>query len=86
MEKKNEVARKGFSKTIWFWVIAISIGVSLNFGFMLSMIDMTFKNLLNEEMLRKSLIWGFSSFYFLIFWFIMAYVHVGKLYIKELEK
>ena len=53
MKKENE---KRFLRNILFWVIAISVGVSLNFGFVISMMNMGFKNILNEELLLKSFV------------------------------
>ena len=91
MKKKNEVAMDNlvkkimFPMSVLFWLTIITVGVSINYGLMLSVDNIAFNNFINGKSPEILKAWSDISLY-LMFILIMGYAYVGKLYIKMLEK
>ena len=91
MKKKNDVAIANLVKKIMFpmhvlfWLTIITVGVSINYGLMLSVDNIAFNNFINGMSSETLKTWTLISFYLMLIP-IMGYAYVGKLYIKMLEK
>lgn len=93
MKKKNEnevamdnlVKKTMFPMSVLFWLILVTVGVSINYGLVFYTDNPAFKNFINGMSSGTLKTWSEISFY-LMFIPIMGYAYVSKLYIKMLEK